>query len=174
MKELLPQAGILFHPGVLRPLDLDECAAQLLTHPPAHLPLTHSFVPGFYIRTIFMPKRAIVVSHIHKTRNPYWVTKGKVEVQIDGVNQIIEAPFVGITEPGTQRLLFIHEDCEWTTFHPNPTDERDIETLERMLTEPHINHVVGIDNHDFKHLHPTMYDDLQQCDQARLAAGGSK
>lgn len=155
-------------------LDLDECEAHLLTLPPVDCPVTHSFVPGFYVRTIFMPKGTILASRIHAHRNPFWITKGVVEVQANGVTETLRAPHIGITEPGTRRLLYIHEDCVWTTFHANPDDERRIEVLERMLTHEHINSVVGLDHGLLKELHPSMHDDLESLREAELTAGGLK
>lgn len=84
-------------------------------------PLEHRFTPGMYIRTIFMPKDALVISRIHKTEHPFVVTKGHVAVwdEVGGV-QHLKAGHIGITKPGTRRVLYIHEDTVWTTFHPGP------------------------------------------------------
>ncbi len=39
-----------------------------------------------------------------------------------------EAPHTGITMPGTRRLLVMHEDTVWTTFHVTDlTDPKEIE-----------------------------------------------
>ena len=40
-------------------------------------PLKHKFVDGAYVREIFMPKGAFVVSKIHKFKHPYFILKGK-------------------------------------------------------------------------------------------------
>lgn len=94
-------------------------------------PLRHEFPDGLYCRTILMPAGAIVVSQIHKKDNPFFVSKGRVTVISDneGVREYV-APFHGITKPGTRRLLFVHEETEWTTVHPNPDNEQDLEILE--------------------------------------------
>jgi hypothetical protein len=52
----------------------------------------------------------------------------------DGL-QMIEAPFTGITKPGTRRVLLIVEDTIWTTFHP--TQETDLAKIEADIIEPH-------------------------------------
>lgn len=97
---------------------LDFLQFQLGQLPQLDMPLTHRFTPGLYIREIFMPKGAIVISRVHKREHPFVVSKGKVAVwsENDGW-QFIKAPFTGITTPGTRRILFISEDCIWTTFH---------------------------------------------------------
>lgn len=83
------------------------------------LPLEHAFLPGLYVRTIFMPAGTLLTSKIHKTKHPYVITKGSVSVWIDGVGwERLEAGHRGVTLPGTRRVLYIHEDCVWTTYHP--------------------------------------------------------
>ena len=44
------------------------------------------------------------------------------------------APASFISDVGTKRVVHTHEDAIWTTIHPNPTNETDIEKLEAMFT----------------------------------------
>lgn len=102
-------------------------------------PLIHRFIDGVYIREIFMPKGSLVTSKIHRTRHPYIVTEGVVSVWVNGGKEVmIHAPFEGITEPGTRRILYIHEDCRWVTFHLNPDNEY-LEDIENRIIEKHEN-----------------------------------
>lgn len=113
----------------LAQLQVDDIEAAVKKMPQVDLPLTHRFTPGLYIREISMPKGALVVSKIHKTEHPFVVSKGHAAVWVEGVGVVqIKAPYTGITKPGTRRILYIHEDCVWTTFHPtNKTDPKEIE-----------------------------------------------
>jgi hypothetical protein len=97
-------------------------------------PLTHRFTPGMYIRQIFMPSRSLIMSEMHKTEHPYVISQGDVSVwtREAGIERV-KAPHTGITKPGTQRILFIHEDTIWTTFHV--TDETDPEKIKAAITE---------------------------------------
>ena len=96
-------------------------------------PLKHSFVDGAYVREIFMPAGMFFVTKIHKKTHPYFVLKGKVSVLIDET-EVIEAPFSGITQAGTQRIIYTHEDTVWITVHV--TDETDLEKIEaEIITE---------------------------------------
>lgn len=100
------------------------------------LPLKHDFFPGIYRRQIFMPAGTLLTSRIHKVRHPYVVLSGSASVYIPGQGvEHIEAPHSGVTEPGTRRVLYIHEDCTWVTFHPNPTDTQDLSQIEEELIE---------------------------------------
>lgn len=123
--------------GVTR--KIDEMEASMLEMEPAECPNEHFFTPGIYTRSIFMPAGTLIVSKIHKTQHPYFILKGAVSVWIDGVGvQNIKAPFFGVTEPGTRRVLYIHEDCYWITTHANP-DNENVEQIEARIIEPHIN-----------------------------------
>lgn len=114
---------------------IDELELKMVTDfDHVECPLVHRFTNKMYIREIFMPKGTLVTSKIHKSQHPYCVSKGVVSVKIDSGEWVtIEAPFTGITEIGTRRVLLIHEDCIWTTFHVNKDNCKDISTLENRL-----------------------------------------
>lgn len=91
-------------------------------------PLKHTFVDGAYVREIRMPKGALLTSKIHKICHPYFVLEGDVSVLTENGVQRIKAPYSGITQPGTKRILYIHEDTTWVTVHvTNKTDPDEIE-----------------------------------------------
>lgn len=106
------------------------------TLPPADCPVTHRFTPGLYVREIFMPKGSLVISKIHRTEHPFVVLSGEAAVwdERNGV-QSLRAGHVGITQPGTRRILYIKEDCRWVTFHP--TSSTDVAAIEQDIIEPH-------------------------------------
>lgn len=90
--------------------------------------LEHTFTPGLYVREIFMPAGSLVISRIHLFEHPYMITKGSVSVY-DGEDIVfIEAPFRGITKAGTKRILYVHTDTTWTTFHV--TDKTTFEEID--------------------------------------------
>lgn len=125
---------------------LDNCEV-------VNCPLTHKFVPGMYIREIFMPQGAIVTSQIHRTTHPFFILKGKVSVfsENDG-EQFLEAPYSGITTPNTKRVIRVYEDTVWITCHPTdiqPKDDSEEAKLEAVnligekIIEPHVNEYLG-------------------------------
>lgn len=102
--------------------------------PLADFPLVHRFTPGMYIREIFMPAGSVLTSKIHKTEHPYVISKGVVTVWTAEQGAItLSAPHTGITKPGTRRVLFVHEDTIWTTFHVG--DETTVEEIEDRIIE---------------------------------------
>ena len=113
--------------------------------PQVSCPLTHRFTPGMYIREIFMPKGTMVISRKHLTEHPFIVAKGHASVMTESGIEHFRAPYCGITKPGTQRVLNIHEDCVWITCHV--TNETDPERITTLITEePTFRPVARIDN----------------------------
>ena len=103
-------------------------------------PVIHRFTPGMYIREIFMPAGSLLTSKIHNTEHPYVISKGKVSVWTGSEGVVtLESPHTGITKPGTRRVLFIHEDTTWVTFHVNPDDCEDVEAIGARILTPHTN-----------------------------------
>lgn len=120
---------------------------------PVDCPLTHTFTPGLYSRTIFMPKGTLVTSLIHRTEHQFAVLAGcaMVKVKEDQWERIC-APYIGVTKPGTRRILYIEEDCVWTTFHATdiqPADSSEdsirqaVALIEENIIEPHENKFLG-------------------------------
>ena len=96
---------------------LDVLEKEMFRHPQVDCPLVHRFTDGMYIREMLMPAGTLVTTVVHKTHHPFVITKGKVSVWNNGQVEHLEAPHVGITKPGTRRLIVIHEDTTWITFH---------------------------------------------------------
>ena len=105
------------------------------TCPLERYPVTHTFTKGLYMREIRCPAGSLIVTRILKEQHPFTLSKGVCSVWTDdrGVVQI-RAPFTGITEPGTQRVIFCHTDVVWTTYHANPENMSNIEQLEARIT----------------------------------------
>lgn len=118
---------------------IDELEAVMLDNMPViECPVTHRFTEKLYVREIFMPAGMLITSKIHKTQHQYFVMKGKCIVWIDGIEHLIEAPYIGVTEPNTRRVLLILEDSIWATTHVNEDNET-VEQIEERIIEKHDN-----------------------------------
>ena len=116
---------------------LDALEAEMFKLPQVHCPLVHRFTPGLYIREIFMPAGSLITSARHLTCHPFVVSKGDVSVYVEGVEVgRYKAPYTGITQPGTRRLLYTHEDTIWTTFHVTEKTDPDEIAMEIADVEP--------------------------------------
>ena len=101
--------------------------------------LKHIFAPGIYAREFTANPNTLWVSRQHKTEHIFIVSSGSVTVWIDGDENYIEAPYIGITKPGTRRTLLVHENgLVWTTIHANPDNKNENEIVE-WVTEEHNN-----------------------------------
>jgi hypothetical protein len=127
---------------------LNRCDVEILKLPPRECPVIHRFTPGLYIREIYMPKETILTSLLHLTTHPYFILKGEFSVWHKGIEtQRIKAPYTGITEAGTRRLIYIHEDTIWTTCHV--TDLTDPDEIIESITSTDFNPLVDKTNPRF-------------------------
>ena len=113
--------------------------------------ITHNFADGQYIRQIVMPKDLLVSTKIHAKNHPFFIMKGDASIYSDSGVQRVKAPYHGITEAGTKRVLYVHEECTFITVH-----RTDSLTVEDVLDEVTVN--------DFSELKPTGFD-IKQIDQ---------
>ena len=135
---LLP-AGYI--PAVLAGAQTLDDLETAMTDPrftPAECPVTHRFVPGMYIREIFIPAGSVVISATHRQTHPFIISMGLVRVVSEQEGAVeYAAPHTGITQAGTRRLLHAISDVIWTTFHP--TSHRTVEDVLPEIFESHVN-----------------------------------
>ncbi|WP_367874012.1 hypothetical protein [Luteolibacter sp. Populi] len=99
------------------------------------MPVTHRFAEGLYIRTIFIPAGTVLTSREHLHQHPFVISQGDISVTSEKEGAVrYTAPHVGITEPGTRRVLAAHADTTWTTVHLNPTNETDPDKIVLEIT----------------------------------------
>ena len=94
-------------------------------------PLKHHFGDDLYIREMTGLKGMIVVTKLHKTTHPFFVIKGDVSILTENGTERIRAPYWGITQAGTKRIGYFHEDTIWITVHS--TKETDLKIIEEEL-----------------------------------------
>jgi len=100
--------------------------------------IVHRFVPGMYIRECHIPAGTLLTTMEHKTTHPFLVLRGVLRlISANEGPQEIHAPHVGITEPGTRRMILALEDVTWLTFHA--TDEIDVEKIGEAILAPNTN-----------------------------------
>jgi quercetin dioxygenase-like cupin family protein len=95
-------------------------------------PLQHTFAPGAYARTIFIPAGTFVVGKIHKHPHLNILSQGKVTVVTEeGGRETLEGPLTMVSPPGTKRGVYTHTDTTWTTVHL--TDHKDLKEIEQEV-----------------------------------------
>ena len=94
-------------------------------------PVKHSFAGGCYIREIYNPANHLIITKIHKKEHPFFLMKGSMSILTEEGIQHIEAPYQGITKPGTKRAIYTHEECTFITVHA--TDNTSIKEVEEEV-----------------------------------------
>ena len=96
--------------------------------PDPDCPLTHTFAPGIYARSIFIPRDTFVIGKIHKHAHLNMLVEGTVLVATEEGPVTYEAPRLMTSKAGTKRVLYTKTDTRWTTFHvTEKTDPAEIE-----------------------------------------------
>jgi len=104
-----------------------------------NFPLTHRFTDGLYVREISVPKGILLTSKVLKHQHQFFLLKGALSMWNDGGEEIyIEAPFIGITEANTRRVVYIWEDCVFATSHANPFN-KDLQGIEEDIFDKYDN-----------------------------------
>lgn len=99
---------------------LKMIAAELLKVNNAPTSRLDVFIPGLYIRNLRMAEDSVFVTEKHNSTHPYFLMGGKIHVWTEGKGwQLMVAPRMGITVPGTQRLFRTYDkEVIWATVHP--------------------------------------------------------
>jgi hypothetical protein len=98
----------------------------------------HRFTPGLYAREMFIPKGTLLGGALHKTQHMFVISMGEISTcDVSGNVVHMKAPFTGITEVGTRRFGFAHEDTIMTSFHA--TDETDPDKIAEQIVDMRAN-----------------------------------
>lgn len=115
-------------------MTVEALQKAMLEQPQVKVETNHAFMNGIYARQIIIPAGVVIVGAKHKTEHPYLISKGKCYIINNGKREYFEAPYNGITKPGSKRAIYAIEDTVFTTFHP--TEETDIKKIESEIIEP--------------------------------------
>ena len=100
-------------------------------------PIKSTFTDGQYIREIFMPADQLITTRIHKKKHPFFVMSGKIAIVSEEGIEEIEAPYHGITKPGTKRIIYTHEDTVFITVHA--TNKKTVEEVVKDISTDDFN-----------------------------------
>jgi len=105
--------------------------AFMLEQEQVEIPVTHHFSKGIYAREITAPAGVIMTGMVHKHEHLNIMSKGEVSVLTEDGIKRFKAPCTFVSQPGTKRIGYVHEEMVWTTIHA--TNETDLEKLETEL-----------------------------------------
>ena len=98
------------------------------------VPVDHHFAPGVYMRQMDAAAGTLVVSKMHRTEHFIFFLKGSCSVLTEDGVELIKAPCVLRTMPGTKRIGYFHEDTSCITIHP--TGSTDLKEIEKQVIVP--------------------------------------
>ena len=94
-------------------------------------PVKESFADGCYIREVFNPAKELLITKIHKKQHPFFLLSGEMSILTEDGIKHLKAPYHGITEPGTKRVIYTHTDCVFVTVHA--TDKKNTKEIEEEV-----------------------------------------
>ena len=100
--------------------------------PAASAPVDHYLANGLYGRRIYVSGGTTVITKVHLSQHITVALKGTCTVFAEsGKKFIVTAPAVFVSEPGSYRAIYCHDDVEWLTVHH--TELTDIPSIEHQL-----------------------------------------
>jgi len=102
----------------------------------------HSFSDGLYTRKTTIPKGYVFLTFIHKKSHPAVHVGDVTMIEPTGSRRVTGVHHF-ITPAGTQRVCYAHEESYCITTHLNPTNERNIDKIEKFLYALHYNELLS-------------------------------
>lgn len=126
------------HDGIYR------LEAALLKLPQVDMPVTHEHCDGLYARTIKIPADVALTGMVHRHECFFLVRRGQIAVTTDKGVVLLNAGDMVTSAAGSKRTGVTLTDVEITTFHANPTNERDSDALWDLYVEPAPARALGV------------------------------
>jgi len=108
--------------------------AEMRKLPQTHVPITHIFCRGLYIRQMNVPAGVTLTGKIHRTEHLCVLARGEVSVADGRSVRRLKAPYIVHSLPGAKRAIHAHTDAVWANLHR--TNETDLAKLEADLIAP--------------------------------------
>lgn len=97
------------------------------------LKIEHIFHPGMYMRKMVLPARHFAHSHKHNFDHFSFVTKGRVQVEVDGETTVLDGPDCILIRAGKVHTITAMTDTTWYCIHA--TDETDPDKIDHTLVK---------------------------------------
>ena len=109
---------------------------QFLKLPQTECPVAHRFENAVYIREMVIPAQTLFLGRAHIHGHECELVSGSLIHIAPDARRLVEAPFSMHTTPGYHMVLYSLIDVVGRTYHPNPNEVRDVDTLENDIFEP--------------------------------------
>lgn len=112
---------------------VERLESYLIQYPQVEIKTEHKFAQGLYIRQITIPAGTLLTGCACNSEHLSVMVSGAMHVLADGALRELRGYHQWIAPAGVKRVGIAIDDTIWFTVHPNPTDERCVETLENAL-----------------------------------------
>ena len=92
--------------------------------------IQHEFAPGIYLRRMLLKEGAYIVGAIHKRDHAWFLLEGYITVATSSGKTEYEAPYIGFSKKGTQRVIYAHENSIFQNVFKNPFEYTNLDKLE--------------------------------------------
>ncbi len=89
---------------------------------PGEFPLRHFKDDCRYVREIFLPANSLIVTRVHNFGHTSVISQGKVTIMTEYGIETLQAPVTWNEPAGIKRLIYVHADTIWNTFHVVPKE----------------------------------------------------
>ena len=112
---------------------IDTLQSLMVQRDQAELETKHYFADGMYCRELFRPAGTLIVGKVHKKEHFLMVIQGELTLWTEEGMKRVKAPFIWVSQPGTKRATYAHEDSTAVTVHR--VSSNDLEAIEAELVE---------------------------------------
>ena len=112
---------------------INKAQAALIAAPQLDFVTNHYFGSGWYARELLLEAGTFAIGKVHKKEHVFIVTKGALQIATEDGAEIIRAPAMMVSRPGTKRAVLALEDTVCVAIHC--TNNTELEALEEELIE---------------------------------------
>jgi quercetin dioxygenase-like cupin family protein len=112
---------------------IEALQRELLKLPQIEPETKHYFADGMYAREVFRKAGTLIVGKVHKKEHFFVLIQGELSLWTEAGMKRVKAPFLWVSQPGTKRVTYAHEDSTAMTVHQ--VSSNDLEAIEEELVE---------------------------------------
>ena len=92
--------------------------------------IEHDFTDGLYLRRLILNKNTTIISGIHRRNHVWFLLIGNITVSSEDGIENYQAPYIGFSKSGTQRVIYANDYSVFQNVFKNPLGLSDLDELE--------------------------------------------
>lgn len=144
VKELMAMSSDIKADDLCMAHKVERLEDALMALPQPELKISHAWAPGLWARSIELPAGTVIVGAVHRTDNLVQLSMGSLQcIAEDGTVVTRHAGDVWLCRKGMKNTVVALEDCKWTNFMHNPSDETNVDKLVEMFSHAKADELIG-------------------------------